>query len=76
MEASKNLLKTGTFPDFVFVGEHEEAIRRHRPALGRGILSNSSTIVRRLLYAGWVWETQNGNLGSGPQKLQIERKRE
>jgi len=38
----------------------EEAIRTHWPALGKGILINSGTGVRRPMYTVGVRETQNG----------------
>jgi len=44
---SKELLETGMLSVFVFVRWSKEAIRRHWPALGKGILINSGTGVRR-----------------------------
>jgi len=60
---SKELLETGMLSVFVFVRWSEEAIRRHWPALGKGILINSGTGVRRRVYTVGVRETQNGNPG-------------
>ena len=54
---SRELLETRMLSVFVFVRWSEEAIRRHWPALGRGILINSGTGVRRWVYLEWVWET-------------------
>jgi len=48
---------------FVFVRWSEEAIRRHWPAVGKGILISSGTGVRRRVYTVGVRETQNGNPG-------------
>ena len=52
---------------FVFVRWSEEAIRRHWPAVGKGILISSGTGVRRRVYTVGVRETQNGNPGQGFQ---------
>jgi len=58
---SKELLETGMLSVFVFVRWSKEAIRRHWPALGKGILIKSGTGVRRWCI---LW-------GSGRPKMEI-----